>query len=157
MKKFYFTTSNAKKIEEIQRILPEVEIRNGADLPEVLSDWKTVITYKSLDSDKYSVVEDTIMTVDGEEIVDIKWNIDNGKLKSTQKFSWRTSLAYNDGENIYIFSGVTNGIIVEPKTEGYGFDPYLLPDGCEVTVADLEKIENKDYIFPINKILIYFF
>jgi len=148
-----FTTSNKQKIKEITRVLPDVNIVSGADLPEVDGTWIEVITHKAIDAGKGFVVEDTILEIDGVEVVDIKWNQED-KLKNTQKVVWRVSLGYNDGENIKVWTGITNGIIVEPNTDGYGFDPYILPDGFDITVAQLDKENRKDEISPRKKALL---
>ena len=150
-----FTTSNKQKIKEIKRILPNVNIIDGIDLPEVAGTFQEVIIYKALDAGKGFVVEDTILEVDGKEIVDIKWNQED-KLKKCKNVCWRVSLGYNDGETIKVWTGITNGIIVEPTIDGYGFDPYILPDGYEITVAQLDKENRKDEVSPRKKALINF-
>jgi len=94
------STSNQNKINEIKRIFPNIEVVKGADLKEVLGTMDEVILYKSLDAGKDFVVEDTILTIDGQEVVDIRWN-QKDKLKNTKKVSWIVSLGYNDGEKIY--------------------------------------------------------
>jgi len=148
-----FTTSNKQKIKEITRILPDVKIVSGSDLPEVLGTYLEVILHKSKDAGDGFVVEDTILEINGVEVVDIRYN-QKDKLKNTQKVTWRVSLGYNDGESIKIWTGITNGIIVEPNTEGYGFDPYILPDGYDITVAELDRENRKDEVSPRKKALL---
>ena len=148
-----FTTSNSQKIKEIKRIFPDVNIVDGSDLPEVSGSYKEVITYKSLDAGKGFVVEDTILEIDGVEVIDIKWNHEY-KLKTCQQVCWRVSLGYNDGTSIKVWTGTTNGIIVEPTVDGYGFDPYLLPDGYDITVSQLDNENRKDEVSPRKKALL---
>jgi len=141
-------SSNETKLKEFQRILPEMEILKGLDLKEVQGTPEEVIIYKSLEAGKGTVVEDTILIIEGEEIVDIKWKIQELKKLpkgNTIKASWQVMLGYNTGNKIEIYKGIVNGIIIpESKDEGYGFDPYFLPDGSAVTLAKLEDKGNKD-------------
>lgn len=144
-------SSNKNKIAEFKSILGNlIEIVPGKDLKEIQGTMDEVIIYKSLDAGVDFVVEDTILIIDGVEVVDIKWNQED-KLKNCKKASWVTSLGYNDGENIFIYRGIINGIIVEPKVDGFGFDPYFLPDGSDLTLSELDK-ENKKDLFSARKI-----
>ena len=141
-------SSNETKLKEFQRILPEMDILKGLDLKEVQGTPEEVIIYKSLEAGKGTVVEDTILIIEGEEVIDIKWKIEELKnLKSSNciKASWQVMLGYNTGNKIEIFKGIVNGIIIPNSTDtGYGFDPYFLPDGSDVTLAQLEQEGNKD-------------
>ena len=144
----FLVTSNHKKLEEFQRILPELESQSGDDLREVDGTPEEVIIYKSLEAGVGSVVEDTILIIDGKEVVDIKWKID--ELKSVKTFdtidvSWQVLLGYNTGKHIEIYRGTINGILLPGSIDkGYGFDPYILPDGADVSLAVLETEGNKD-------------
>jgi len=141
-------SSNETKLKEFQRILPEMEILKGLDLREVQGTPEEVIIHKSLEAGKGTVVEDTILIIEGEEIVDIKWKIQELKKLPYHiaiNASWQVLLGYNTGNKIEIYKGIVNGIIIpESKDEGYGFDPYFLPDGSDVTLAKLEDEGNKD-------------
>jgi len=151
-------SSNETKLKEFQRILPEMEILKGLDLREVQGTPEEVIIHKSLEAGKGTVVEDTILIIEGEEVVDIKWKIQelkNLKSYNTIKASWQVLLGYNTGKTIEIYKGIINGIIVPDSTDkGYGFDPYFLPDGSEVTLAILEKENTKDNFSARRKALI---
>lgn len=137
-------TSNKDKIREFKRIFGnELEIQNGYDIKEVMGSMDEVILYKSLDAGKNIIVEDTILTIDGKEVVDIRWNQED-KLKNAKKAQWIVSLAYNDGNTISVYRGIVNGIIVEPSINGFGFDPYFLPDGSDITLSQLDKEGKKD-------------
>ena len=139
-------SSNENKIKEFKRILGKsLEIGKGKDLPEVLGNMDEVILYKSLLSGKDTIVEDTILKIDGVEVVDIRYNQED-KLKNAKVATWIVSLGYNDGENIYIYRGTINGIIVENinNTPCFGFDGNFLPDGSDITLAELEIKGNKD-------------
>jgi len=141
-------SSNETKLKEFQRILPMMEILKGLDLPEVEGSSDQVIIYKSLAAGKGTVVEDTILIIEGEEVIDIKWKMDELKnlpVGNTIKASWQVMLGYNTGTHIEMYKGVVNGIIIPDSTDtGYGFDPYFLPDGSDITLGKLEQEGNKD-------------
>jgi len=137
-------TSNKSKMAEFKRILGDkLVIEPGIDLPEVDGNKDEVIIYKSLEAGKNIIVEDTILLLDGKEVVDIKWNQED-KLKNTKVATWITSIGYNDGEQIHVYRGIINGIVVEPKVPGFAFDPYFLPDGSDLTLSELDKVGRKE-------------
>jgi len=126
-------TSNADKIKEISEAFPDLKISNGEDMPEVLGSMSEVILYKSFQKNKPgTIVEDTILSQYNtetnlyEEIVDIKWNID--QLVSGTLVKWFTSIAYHTGSHIFVFQGSIEGYIKIPKeVKGFAFDSYFIP------------------------------
>jgi len=152
-------SSNEVKINDFKRILgDQLKIEKGEDIPEVDSNVLNVIIYKSIAAGKNVIVEDTTLTIDGEEIVDIKWKINSLKNNnSLTPASWKTYIAVNDGQFIRIYEGIVNGVIVpDSKDNGYGFDPYFLPDGSDVTLAVLAQEGNKDKFSARQKALTNF-
>lgn len=121
-------SSNQTKIKEFKSFLGDtLEIVQGEDIKEVQGTWQEVITYKSLMANKDFIVEDTILFVNGVEIVDIRWNVD--KLKEGDSAVWKTSLGYNDGTYIHVFSTDVTGFITRTRTqEGFSFDPFFVPN-----------------------------
>ncbi len=86
----YLTTSNKNKIAEFKSILGDkITIKKGKDVKEVNGNIDEVIIYKSLDSRINSIVEDTILEVDGKEVVDIRYYI--------KKYSKATVSSYEGG------------------------------------------------------------
>ena len=75
MNKVILISSSQGKIKEFKEFVPHLEIQTGKDLPEVLGTMDEVIIYKSLLAGKDYLVEDTIVSIDNEEIVDIKFYI----------------------------------------------------------------------------------
>lgn len=121
-----FSTSNKTKMKEFKAILPDLIIKKGPDLKEVDGTIEEVILHKSKDMGPGYLVEDTILIINDEVVVDIKWKVKN--LKEGDKATWITSLGYNDGENIYIYQGSIEGVITLKKgNEGFAFDPYFVP------------------------------
>jgi len=152
----FLITSNYKKLEEFRRIIPTIEARKGNDLPEVDGTPEEVVIYKAIQSGRDSVVEDTILNINGEDIVDIKWKIDELKnYNGIPNAYWSVILGYNDGENIRLYKGVTHGIINPcSKDDGYGFDPYFIPLGSNKSFGLLEQEGLKDEFSPRKKALL---
>ena len=163
----YLISSNETKLKEFKRILPEISILKGKDLKEVDGTPEEVIIYKSIEAGKNTVVEDTILVIDGKEIVDIKWKINQlKKLKSnkTIKAKWEVLIGYNNGTEIYIYKGVVNGRInPNSKDKGYQFDPFFIPNDNyfeknidNKSLAVLENENKKDYFSARKNALINF-
>ena len=147
IKKLILKSSNKNKINEFKRILGDsLTIESGIDLPEVDSNPLNVIIYKAIEAGENVIVEDTTLIIDGKEIVDIKWKINElSKINKKVPVVWRVLLGVFQEEKIYIFEGIVNGIIItDPTVEGYGFDTYFLPDGSDITLAQLDKDGEKD-------------
>jgi len=86
--------------------------------------------------------------VEGSMEVRAKANID--KLlrelseKTNRKARFRTVIAYIDAENQeHLFEGVVNGTIIEKAigSEGFGYDPVFMPDGYNITFAQMPLSE----------------
>lgn len=148
-----FVTSNENKIREIKSILPNAKVEKGRDLSEVDGTPLQVVVYKAIDAGKDRVVDDTILIINGKPVVDIRWRIDNGTLKPGSKVTWITSFGYNTGTAIKVYRGILKGTITNPKGNGFGFDPYLLPDGYKETVAQLDELGRKNEVSPRYKAL----
>jgi len=142
-------TSNLEKIREIKEINPTLKIEIGPDLEEVLADKDTVIIYKSLAAGEGYVVEDTILEIDGKEIVDIKWKLKS--LKEGMKLKWIISFGYHTGTHIKVYRGEVDGIITIPTIfpeNAFGFDLYFKPLGMNKTLYELQKEGLKNQFSP---------
>ena len=61
-----------------------------------------------------------------------------------RKARFRTVIAYIDaGNNSHLFEGVVNGSIIEEAigSEGFGYDPVFMPDGYDITFAQMMLCE----------------
>lgn len=65
-------SSNKNKIEEFKLYISNLKIQEGKDLKEVDGTIDEVIIYKAKAAGKGFIVEDTIVSVDNKEIVDIR-------------------------------------------------------------------------------------
>ena len=64
--------------------------------------------------------------------------------KTNRRARFRTVIAYIDADNhSHLFEGVVNGVIIEKATgnEGFGYDPIFMPDGYNVTFAQMPLAE----------------
>lgn len=132
-------------IQYSKRIGFNLLVEIGPDIPEIDGSIDEVIIYKSLDSGKGTIVEDTILVVDNEPIIDIKWKVE--LLPSNTTGTWITSLGYNDGTDIRVYRGSVNGTIIKPRGTGNGFDPYFIPEGSELTLGELKSLSTTEVVF----------
>lgn len=143
-KEVILSSSNKSKINEFKEILPNLKTVVGKDIREVKGTMDDVIIYKTLEANKNEMVDDTILIVNGKEVVDIKWNIE--KLKEGDKAIWVTSLGYNDGKKITVYRGEVEGTITKNRgDEGFAFDPYFIPKGSDFTLGELNKDNLKKF------------
>ena len=64
--------------------------------------------------------------------------------KTNRKARFRTVIAYIDADNrSHLFEGVVIGVIIEKAVgnEGFGYDPIFMPDGYDITFAQMPLIE----------------
>ena len=64
--------------------------------------------------------------------------------KANRKARFRTVIAYIDADNnSHLFEGIVNGLIIEKAVgkEGFGYDPIFVPDGYDVTFAQMPLSE----------------
>ena len=136
-------SSNEKKIREYNRFGLNVKAEKGLDLPEVDGDINDVIIYKSLIAGTNKIVEDTILEVDGVEVIDIRWKIK--QMNKNASARWIVSLGLNDGKYIKVYRGIINGQLVKTENaEGFGFDEYFIHEGSNQTLGELDKKGLKD-------------
>lgn len=155
-KDMVLVSSNKNKIKEFKDILGDsLKIETGKDLDEVNGNMNQVILYKSFDAGKGYIVEDTILKIDGKEVVDIKWNQED-KLKNASQAEWIVSLGYNDGKNIYISRGIIKGTIQQSNDVGFGFDPYFIPNGSDKSLHQLNEEGKKDLFSARKEALLKF-
>lgn len=133
-------TSNTRKIDELKAIGIDIDIFKGPDIPEVMADNpETVIVYKAIDAGAFVLVEDTVLIVDGKPIVDVKFQSQFEQFANLPA-TWMVSLAYHDRDNVYIFTGTTDGVMIVPSENApmsFGFNRYFKPHGCDKSMAEL--------------------
>jgi len=175
MKKLVFATNNAHKLEEVKAILePEYQIVSlkelGCfdDIPETEKtlDGNALLKARYI-FDKYGVdcfADDTgleVKALNGEPGVfsaryageannaheNMKKLLKNMTGVESREACFRTVIALIESGEVRFFEGKIEGKIAEdPKgTAGFGYDPVFVPDGCQLSFAEL-GLEEKNKI-----------
>lgn len=148
-------TSNKNKLNELIRLGLPISETKKIDLPEVLSDPTTVALYKSIEAGSNSLTEDTILKIDDEYIVDIRWRINEIiGLSEKTTINWVVTLAHNDGYKVNIYTGEIPCKInprclmfdFKKSDDSFGFDEYLIPQ-----MNDNKGHENKLSLYELEK------
>lgn len=135
-------TSNPNKLAEFKGFGLDLEAFDGADLREVQGTIDEVILHKAKDAGAGLVVEDTILEINGEEVVDIRWRIAQLSDKVGTPANWIVSLGYNTGTHIRVYRGVIPGILISgvASVNSFGFDPFFVPAGQDRTLEVLAQL-----------------
>jgi inosine/xanthosine triphosphate pyrophosphatase family protein len=143
---FTLLTSNADKISEFSSFgLANLTSAKGQDIEEVDGTPDEVIVYKAIAAGAMCIVEDSVVLIDGEPMVDIRWRRSELGAFVGKAIDFDVRLGVNDGSSIHVFKGTVRGRIVEPRGEGgFGFDPFLEVDGTGMTLVELESNGLKD-------------
>ncbi|MCB9336246.1 MAG: hypothetical protein H6586_08860 [Flavobacteriales bacterium] len=136
-------TSNQGKLKEFQSLFAKFQhqmTNTNDDLDEADADPITVIVQKASAVNHGHggvIVEDTSLDIDGEDVgVNIRWLLSNLSQFEGKKATWRVLLAFREKNLVFIAQGIVHGTIVNPKgNNGFGFDPFFLPNGTNTTLA----------------------
>ena len=140
-------TSNARKLREFERFGLSLSLAFGVDLPEVDGDADEVVVRKALAAGADRIVEDTILEINGEPIVDIRWRLDEAAQLDGAPARWVVSLGLNDGRSIRVYRGAVHGTISgggPAPADAFGFDPFFVPSGCDLSLYMLDRLGRKD-------------
>jgi inosine triphosphate pyrophosphatase len=148
--RYSLLTSNEDKIAEFRRFgLVEISIARGRDIEEIEGTPDEVIVYKSIAAGSMTVVEDSVVLIDGEPMVDIRWKLDGLGDVVGRPIDFEVRIGVNDGTSIHVFKGRTTGRIVAPRgIGGFGFDPFFEVNGTDMTLAELAVQGLKDNNSP---------
>ncbi len=150
LSEFTLVTGNDDKIREFSRFgLTNLSSAKGEDIEEVDGTPEEVIVYKAIEAGAMRIVEDSVVLIDGEPMVDIRWKLaDLGGLIG-KRIDFEVRLGVNDGTSVHVFKGRTSGRIVEPRGDsGFGFDPFFEVDSIGMTLAELAGKGLKDSNSP---------
>lgn len=158
----YFITGSAKKLAEVQAILPDVQ-QLEIDLPEIQAlDAHVIIRAKLQEAFKHHqgefMVEDTSLALAGLNGLPgplIKWfmqTVGNDGLAKLAADSGNphatatTLIGYaRTPDDIHFFEGTIEGEIVAPCGEtNFGWDPIFLPAGHTKTFAEMTADEKNE-------------
>lgn len=165
-----FATNNAHKLEEVQAILPNIElltlkeINCTEDIPETsptiagnaIQKINYVTQYYSADG----FADDTGLEIEAlngepgvysaryagkEKSAEANMNLVLEKLsnQANRKARFITVIALNLNREQYIFEGICNGTIISEKRgeKGFGYDPIFIPEGFNKTFAEMTQEE----------------
>jgi XTP/dITP diphosphohydrolase len=170
-----FATSNAHKVKELASVLPEgITVQSLKDIgfTEELPETQDTIEGNSLQKAQYlseklgvtCFAEDTgleIDALDGRPGVysaryagpDAAYQDNVNKVlaemegKTDRNARFKTVITYfSEGKSVQ-FTGLCKGLILtEPRgTEGFGYDPIFVPDGCNLSFAEMRLSEKNRY------------
>jgi XTP/dITP diphosphohydrolase len=167
-RKLIFATANNHKLEEIRRILPTFEVLGLKDIGIDIDIEETGETLEenALIKAQYlydqvgaiALSEDTgleVSTLNGlpgvhtaryagdsrDPIKNMERLLNELSKKADRSAQFRTVIAYIDDLGIQYFEGIVKGRIAEKISGdgGFGYDPVFIPDGYELTFAELSK------------------
>lgn len=150
---FKIISSNQNKINEYKRFgLSNLEVLNGKDIREVAGTSEEVIIYKSLEAGEEVIVEDAILIIDGVEIVDIKYQLQNLNNFIGKHAVFKVTLGFQSNGIIKTFVAELNGTIkdVEEPEDNFGFDYCFFPNNTD-SLYQLDKLGMKDHYSPRKK------
>lgn len=125
-------SSNKRKIDEYKSFGFNIDILPGPDIKEVFGTMDEVIIYKALAVSKGYVVEDTVLEVDGNLMIDIRYREMELINHNGKPAKWTVSLGYNNGKHIKVYRSSKYGIIRNPSRlseDRFGFEPFFVPTG----------------------------
>lgn len=164
-KQITFITGNAKKLEEVIKILgenfPHRMVSRKIDLPELQGEIEDICVSKCKEAAHIIqgpvIVEDTSLCFTALGRLPgpyVKWFLEKlgpeGLHKLLAGFEDKSAeavctMAYHSGiesEQVLLFQGVTKGIIVEPRgSRDFGWDPCFEPVGYDKTYGEMSKEE----------------
>ncbi|KAJ8947990.1 hypothetical protein NQ314_008506 [Rhamnusium bicolor] len=160
-----FVTGNSKKLEEVIQILgsdfPRQLVSRKLDLPELQGEINEVSILKAKEAHRQVlgpvVVEDTALcfnSLKGLPGPYIKWFLEKlgpeGLYRLLHGFEDKSAqavctFAYHPGgedDEVVLFQGKTNGVIVSPKgPTDFGWDACFQPCDYNITYAEMPKTE----------------
>lgn len=156
MKEIFFATGNKDKIIEAQAIL-DIPIKIATiEVDEVQSmDLEYIARRKT--EEAYRILQNPVITDDVGVFIEA-WNgfpgpfakfildeLGNDKIlemlarEANRNVIVRSAIGYHDGKNVRVFIGEVRGTLaLEQKgTDGWGFDPIIIPNGENQTFAEM--------------------
>lgn len=156
MKKLLIATGNKGKVQELEDILKipleiadiEVDEVQSMDL-EYVSKRKTEEAFKLLK--KPVITDDVGVFIEvwnnfpgpfvkyANQILGLKKILNLLKNEKNRNVIVKSAVSYHDGNKVHTFVGEVNGTIAleERGTDGWGFDPIIIPNGETQTYAEM--------------------
>lgn len=151
---FKIISSNQNKINEYKRFgISDLEVLSGKDIHEVAGTSEEVIIYKCLDAGVDVIVEDAILIIDGKEIVDIKYQLENLTNFIDKLAVFKITLGVQSNGSIKTLTFELNGIIRDLKEpdDNFGFDYCFVELTSNKSLYELNKLGLKNTYSPRRK------
>lgn len=151
-----YQSSNKNKIKEVKEFFGNsIEMIEGKDFPEILDNKENVIIYKTLLANSNIIIEDATISIEGREIVDIKWELENlaKTLKIDQKLKteWTVILGIKKEKEIILIKRTIKGFFINPEklpeTDYFLFDPYFIPKNSDNQTLHELRLNKTKYKF----------
>jgi len=165
-----FATNNINKLQEVQEMLDTIKLITLKDIncTEDIPESSPTITGNAIQKVNYltqyysadGFADDTGLEVEvlngepgvysaryaGEEkSAEANMNLVLEKLegKTNKNARFVTVIALNINREQYLFEGICNGKIISDKRgeKGFGYDPIFVPDGFDITFAEMNMEE----------------
>lgn len=142
---YFLATSNKVKIYEYNLYGLPFEGRSVPDEPEPYSSVEQIAAYKSFKAGAGAICEDTSLWIEGADVgVLVKYLEHDLTEYIGRRTSFIVALSANDGTLNKVFKAQVDGVIVDNKfPEAYGFDGWFKPDGFDITLHELDLIDQK--------------
>ena len=141
MRETRLNTSNLDKLREFESLGLNLIGQTSLDLPEPAADAFTVVSYKAAQVPANTLVEDTSLDIEGEQVgTSIKWMLKNLDQYAGKKATFRVVLGHvSEHGTVQHYVGEVSGTIVKPRGKaGFGFDACFQPEGSVKTLAELK-------------------
>ena len=145
---FSLVSSNKTKLAEYTRLSQgQIPVKMGPDLKEIFGTPDEIALYKALEAGEGLVVEDSILVVDDQPMIDIKWRLKELKIRAESdpaKVVWETRLSLVKEGVVHVFLGTLEGRLRPFDVAGSGYDPIFNVVGVGQSLARLENRGLKD-------------
>lgn len=170
MKKIVFATNNAHKLREIREIIGDkyeilglADIGCDEDIPETSGTLEGNAEIKARYVKEHygydCFADDTGLEVEAlhgapgvlsaryagdghDSLANMKLLLSNMEGQDNRKARFRTVIALIVNNDITIVDGIVNGTITHSPSgdNGFGYDPVFMPDGYEMTFAEMDSV-----------------
>lgn len=144
-------SSNINKINEYKRFgLNNLEVLSGKDIREVSGTSEEVIIHKCLEAGENVIVEDSILIINGIEIVDIKYQLENLNNFIGKFAIFKVTLGIQLKGLIKTYAAELIGTIqnLPKEADNFGFDYCFVPYKQLKSLYELDKLGLKDNFSP---------
>jgi len=150
---YYVNTSSPLKLSEFKKYLNGNVISEMKDLPEPDADPITIVTYKASQFNQV-LIDDTSLEIEGEAIgAKVRWLIESLPKHEGKQARFVSLLGIRIDDQVMIYKGEIEGLIVAARGEPYGFLPYFQPNGAIKTLAEELPDEFNARYFAVQNFL----